>query len=86
MSNATTEQTLTAEVNGILVRLEDDGYPVTTISCRCPNTHVTEDFSYPSDFFDIYRYEDSDREIQPNMFAEIAEAVAGEFLSNMEAK
>lgn len=76
--------TLSAVVNGILVRLEDDGHPVTTISCRCPDTGVTEEFSYPSEYFDRYRYQDQWAEIQPSLFAEIAEGVAIDFVDSRE--
>lgn len=77
-------ETLSAVVDGIIVRLEDDGYPVTIISCRCPETGNVEDFTYPSDYFDIYRFQDQWNEIQPSLFAEIAEGVAADFVQSRE--
>lgn len=81
---AVANETLSAVVDGILVRLEDDGCPVTIISCRCPETGVTEDFTYPSNFFDRYRFQDQWNEIQPSLFAEIAEGVAADFVQARE--
>ena len=75
---------LTAVVNDVLVRLEDDGPPVTTISCRCPHTGDVEEFSYPSEYFDRYRFEDQWAEIQPSKFPQIAEAVATDFVNSRE--
>ena len=79
-----TEATLEAVVDGSLVRLEDDGFPVTIISCRCPDTGALADFTYPSEYFDRYRYQDQWAEIQPSKFARIAESVAADFIRQQE--
>jgi len=79
-----TPRKLACVVNDILVRLEDDGCPITVISCRCQKTGETEDFTYRSEYFDHYRYEDKWAEIQPNKFAMIAESVAIDFVNSRE--
>ena len=81
-----TDTKMTAVVNDIFVQLEDDGFPVTMINCRCLHTGATETFTYPSEYFDAYRYQDQWAEIQPNLFAVIAESVASDFVDSLVAQ
>ena len=84
LSNVECSDKLTVVVNDILVRLEDDGCPVTIISCRCPHTGDYEEFTYPSEYFDSYRFDDKWGDIMPNKFASIAEGVAVDFVNSRE--
>lgn len=81
-----TSSKLTAVVGNIIVRLEDDGYPITVMSCRCPETGEVEDMTYPSEFWDHCRYQDKWAEIQPRKFPRMAAFAAAEFIRSRKER
>ena len=84
---------LTPNVGDVIVRLEDDGDVLTTVSCRCPISGISKSYDFKSSDFDYVRYihrdqnDDSNpqelsefREINPSLFAQAAEDLAERFL------
>jgi len=47
---------LTPNVGDVIVRLEDDGDVLTTVSCRCPISGISKSYDFPASDFDYVRY------------------------------